>query len=31
MVGFCEHDNELSGSIKKVRFFDRLCDYQIFK
>jgi hypothetical protein len=26
---FCEHGNELSGSIKKVGFFDMLSDYQI--
>jgi hypothetical protein len=31
MAGFCEHGNEPSGSIKKVGFFDRLSDYQLFK
>jgi hypothetical protein len=31
VVGFCEHGNEPSGSIKKAGFFfDRLSDYQLF-
>jgi hypothetical protein len=30
-VGFFEHGNELSGSIKKVGFFDKLSDYQLFE
>jgi hypothetical protein len=31
MVGFCEHGDEPSGSIKKAGFFDGLSDYQLFK
>jgi hypothetical protein len=32
MAGFCEHDDEPLGFIKKERiFFDRLSDYQLFK
>jgi hypothetical protein len=32
VAGFCEHGNELSGSIKKVGyFFDKLSDNQLFK
>jgi hypothetical protein len=30
MAGFCEHDNESSGSISRI-FFDKLSDYQLFK
>jgi hypothetical protein len=31
VASFCEHDNELSGSIKKQDFFDKLSDNQLFK
>jgi hypothetical protein len=31
MVGFCEHGNETSGSIKKTGYFDKLGDNQLFK
>jgi hypothetical protein len=31
MAGFCEHDNEPSGSIRKQDFFDKLSDNQLFK
>jgi hypothetical protein len=31
VAGFCEHDNEPSGSIKKGYFFDKLNDSQLFK
>jgi hypothetical protein len=30
-VGSCEHDNELSGSIKGGEFLDQLSDYKVFK
>jgi hypothetical protein len=29
VVGFCEHGNELSGSIKDGEFLDYLSDYQL--
>jgi len=31
VAGFCEHGDEPSGSIKKVGFFDKLSDNQLFK
>jgi hypothetical protein len=32
MVGFCEHGDEPSGSIKKAGyFFDKASDHQLFK
>jgi hypothetical protein len=31
VVGFCEHSDELLGSIKKAGFFDKLGDNQLFK
>jgi len=31
MVGFSEHGNEFSGSIKGREFFDYLSDYQLLK
>jgi hypothetical protein len=31
VAGFCEHGNELSGSINKAGFFDKLSDNQLFK
>jgi hypothetical protein len=31
VAGLCEHDNELSGSIRKQNFFDSLSDNQLFK
>jgi hypothetical protein len=31
VAGFCEHDDEPSGSIKKAGFFDKLSDNQLFK
>jgi hypothetical protein len=31
MVGFCEHSNELSGSMKRAHFFDMLSGNQLFK
>jgi hypothetical protein len=31
MVGFCEHGNEPSASMKKAGSFDKLSDYQLFK
>jgi hypothetical protein len=31
VVGFCEHGDEPSGSVKKVGFFDKLSDNQLFK
>jgi hypothetical protein len=30
MAGFCEHDNEPSGSIRKQDIFDKLSDNQLF-
>jgi hypothetical protein len=27
----CEHGNELSGSVKGVKFFNKLSDYQLLK
>jgi len=30
-VGFCEHGNEPSGSIRKQNIFDKLSDNQLFK
>jgi hypothetical protein len=31
VAGFCEHDNEPLGSIRKQDFFDNLSDNQLFK
>jgi hypothetical protein len=31
VAGFCEHGDELSGSIRKWDFFDKLSDNQLFK
>jgi hypothetical protein len=31
VVGFCEHDAEPLGSIRKQDFFDKLSDSQLFK
>jgi hypothetical protein len=31
VVGFCEHGDEPSGSIRKQEFFDKLSDNQLFK
>jgi hypothetical protein len=31
VVGFCEHGNEPSGSVRKQYFFDKLSDNQLFK
>jgi hypothetical protein len=31
MVGFCEHGNEPSGSVRKQDIFDKLSDNQLFK
>jgi hypothetical protein len=31
VVGFCEHGNEPSGSIRKQDIFDKLSDNQLFK
>jgi hypothetical protein len=31
VVGFCEHSDEPSGSIRKWDFFDKLSDNQLFK
>jgi hypothetical protein len=31
MAGFCEHVNELAGSIRKQDIFDKLSDNQLFK
>jgi hypothetical protein len=32
VIGFCEHDNEPSGSIKENRLlFEKLSDNQLFK
>jgi hypothetical protein len=31
VTDFCEHGNELTGFIKKARFFDKLSDNQLFK
>jgi hypothetical protein len=32
VAGFCEHGNELSGSIKKAGYFlDKQSDYKFFK
>jgi hypothetical protein len=31
VVGFCEHDNEPLGSIRKQDIFDKLSDNQVFK
>jgi len=31
VVGFCEHGNEPSGSIKKQNIFEKLMDNQLFK
>jgi hypothetical protein len=29
VVGFCEHGNESSGSVKNAGIFDKLNDYQL--
>jgi len=31
MAVFCEHSNEVSGSIRKQDIFDKLGDYQLLK
>jgi hypothetical protein len=31
VAGFCEHDNEPSGSIRKQDISDKLSDNQLFK
>jgi hypothetical protein len=31
MMGFCEHDNNISGLIKSREYFDQLRDSQLFK
>jgi hypothetical protein len=31
MMGFCEHGNEPWGSIKKIGFFDKPNDNQLFQ
>jgi hypothetical protein len=31
MVGFCEHGNEPSGSLRKQDIFDKLSDNQLLK
>jgi hypothetical protein len=31
VVGFCEHSDEPSGSIRKQDIFDKLNDNQLFK
>jgi len=31
VAGFCEHVGDISGSIKKAEFFDKLSDNQLAK
>jgi hypothetical protein len=31
VVGYCEHGDDPSGSVKRREFLDNLSDYQLFK